>query len=277
MIPHIHRPRARRVDGSEVIAIPSASPPLTQGSSKALLSNRCLFPRSLTGRERATNNSTANTHPSTSPVEQFDQTQVLQLLDQLDTPRSSVEFATMLSQLTVTIVPPGQTVCQDTTLEESISDDESGENYDSSFIYSNLFDPMPSAENYYSTLTMTIEDPSQISLYTMTIGTVQLTSSLLAPYSILNGHRPVLEPSSETDFRRIRSKRSAHTCQVTAIDFHTANVERLRQNDIILKVSIALSQWHELAIAIEFQIHLDQSSTSMARDHRHHPTYPKEL
>lgn len=225
------------MDGSEIIVISSASPPLAQASPKALLSNRCLFPRSLTGRERATNNPTAKTHHSSSPVEQFDRTQVLQLLDQLDTPRSSVEFATMLNQLTVTIVPPVQTFCQDTTYEESIPDEEIG---DSPFIYSNLFDPMPSAENYYSTLTMTIEDPTQISLYTMTIGTVQLTSSLLVPYSILNGHRPVLEPSFETTFKRIRSKRSPHTCQVTAVDFHTANVERLRQNDIILKVSISL-------------------------------------
>ena len=236
----IHRPKARRLDGREIIVVSSTTPPpVAPTSATVLLSSRCLFPRSLTARERATHSSNTQIQPSTSPTEQFDRTEVLALLDQLETPLSSAEFATMLNQLTLTTTPQVQADHQENSLDESITDEEVGEEYDPASIYANLFDQVPSSENYYSTLTMTIEDPSQISVYTMTIGTVQLTSSRVVPYSILNGHRPVLETSSKTNFKRIRSKRSSHACQVTAVDAHTAHVERLRENDIILKVRIS--------------------------------------
>jgi hypothetical protein len=101
----------------------------------------------------------------------------------------------------------------------------------------NLFDQSSLFQDYYTTFTININDPSNIFIYTMTIGIVQLSPSLTIPYSLLNGRRPLLQCSIKTSFKQIRSKREKHTCQVTAIESLT-NIEHLKENDIILKVRL---------------------------------------
>ncbi len=71
----------------------------------------------------------------------------------------------------------------------------------------------------------------------MTLSIVQLSASILLPYSILNGRRPLLKCSNETCFKKIHSKQQMNTCQVTAIE-SSRNINQLQQNDIILKVKI---------------------------------------
>jgi hypothetical protein len=69
----------------------------------------------------------------------------------------------------------------------------------------------------------------------MTLSTVQLSASILLPYSILNGRRPLLKSSNQTNFKQIHSKQKKYTYQVTAIE-SSLNIEQLQQNDILLKV-----------------------------------------
>ena len=107
----------------------------------------------------------------------------------------------------------------------------------------NLFDQsLPSAHetHFYTTITIQMDNPKKLSLYTMTLGTVQFSTSLLLPYSILTGRRPLLACSTRTDFKPVRSKRHRYTCQVTAIE-SSLNNQPLKQNDILLKVNGSLS------------------------------------
>ena len=117
------------------------------------------------------------------------------------------------------------------TDNESQSVDE--ENISS--IIPNLFDSALLSNDYCTTFTFNINDPRKLFLYTMTIGTVQLNSSLLIPYSVLSGRRPLLQPSNTTNFKPVRSKQRKHIYRVTAIESST-NMDYLKENDIIIKV-----------------------------------------
>jgi hypothetical protein len=69
----------------------------------------------------------------------------------------------------------------------------------------------------------------------MTLSTVQLSASILLPYSMINGRRPLLQCSKQTHFKQIHSKQKKYTCQVTAVE-SSLNIAQIQQNDIILKV-----------------------------------------
>ena len=69
----------------------------------------------------------------------------------------------------------------------------------------------------------------------MTFSTVQLTASIQLPYSILNGRRPLIKCSNQTNFKQIHSKQPKSIYQVTAIEF-SLNIPQIQQNDILLKV-----------------------------------------
>ena len=90
-------------------------------------------------------------------------------------------------------------------------------------------------KRFYNIVNVSLNDRVEFSLYTMTFSTVQLTSSICLPYSLLNGRRPSLNFSKRTSFNRIRSKRENFNSQITAIDSAT-NFDGLKQNDILLKV-----------------------------------------
>jgi hypothetical protein len=224
----LHKPKARRADGSETTVVVSESS-LKHPSSNVLLSNHCYFPRSLLLRERVNIDTELTKQLSSPPVEQFDNTEVFHLLDELENKCTNTDFTTMLDQLTLSFVPKHQTDNNPLLISDT------DENEESSIFIPNLFDQATLSQDYYKTLTINIEDPTNICLYTMTVGTVQLTPSLLVPYSILNGRRPSLQSSVQTNFKQIRSKRQKHTHRVTAIE-SLINMKQLEQNDILLEV-----------------------------------------
>ena len=244
----LYAPTPRRSDGSEVVRSPSAKLPSAQESSNILLFNHCHFPRSLTSHRKVQMNSPSKRQLPSLPVvhnaeeKQYPADEVYDLLDHLDN-HSSAHFAEKLNQMTLsTIIQHHQETNNGSINEESLReiDDEEKEN-----AFPNLFE-QPSLSTtqeklFYSILNFHIDDPRKIlSLYTMTLGTVQLSASILLPYSILNGRRPVLRCSRRTNFKRIRSKQSNQTCQVTAIESCSTN-KQFQLNDIILKVMIMMS------------------------------------
>ncbi|CAF4463367.1 unnamed protein product [Rotaria sp. Silwood2] len=231
VIKTLHKPIARRADGSEVKVI-SKENSLQYTTSNVLPFNHCYFPRSLLSREQININKITKRQLPSPPIEQYNKNQLFHLLDQLDNECSPVDFATILDQLTLSSVQIQQI---DNSSISLINNDEYDDN-ENIFIIPNLFDESLSLSDYYTISTFNIDDPRKMTLYTMTIGTVQLKPSCLIPYSILNGRRPLLQSSIETDFKQVRSKRQKHICQVTAIESLT-DIEYLRENDIILKIN----------------------------------------
>ncbi|CAF0759069.1 unnamed protein product [Adineta ricciae] len=250
-IPTVYIPKARRADGTElVLSSPSSSSPSSSSLSKSpVLTNISLFnhsylPRSLTTRGKSNVNSTFKRQlpavPSSDqkPVlqEHISSEQLYDLLDNLDTRSSQDTFTHKLEQITVSTKVP--------TNEESHIDHSSVENspvidYNEKNILSNLFNHCQTSsqeEQFYSTFQINIEDVKDLTLYTMTLSTVQLSASILLPYSILNGRRPLLTCSNQTCFKKISSKQPKNTYQVTAIE-KSLNATELQPNDIILKIN----------------------------------------
>jgi hypothetical protein len=229
----LHKPKIRRADGTEII-VNSTERPIHRTSSDVLIFNHCYFPRSLKSREQVHISTISETKLPSPEIKQYDNKQLVHLLDQIENECSSSDFTTILNQLTLSTV---QTYEPDNTISKiSDNEDEIKENIR---IIPNLFDQPSLSHEYYTIYNINIENPKDIVVYTMTIGTVQLTPSLIVPYSILNGRRPLLQCSIQTNFKKIHSKRSKYTCQVTAID-SLRNIESLKENDIILKVRFLL-------------------------------------
>jgi hypothetical protein len=140
----------------------------------------------------------------------------------------------MLDQLTLSTVIHNDHEQINNLSTESLSliNDEEEEN-----ILPNLFDQSSLTQEklFYTTLNINIDDPANIFLYTMTLSTVQLSASILLPYSMINGRRPLLQCSKQTHFKQIHSKQKKYTCQVTAVE-SSLNIAQIQQNDIILKV-----------------------------------------
>jgi hypothetical protein len=224
----LHKPKARLPDGSERI-VTSTENPLQPAPSNVLLFKHCYFPRSLTSRESV--NTTATTISKLSspvpPIKQYDSNQLFHLLDEIENECSAVNFTAMLDQLTLSSGHIHQT---DDNI--SLTSDDQDEDI---LIIPNLFDQPSLSHDYYTTFTININDPRELSLYTMTIGTVQLGPDLVIPYSILNGRRPLLQSSLQTNFKQVHSKQQKTTCQVTAVESLT-HMEHLQENDIIVKV-----------------------------------------
>jgi len=211
--------------------VTSRENPLHHASSNILIFNHCHFPRSLKSREQIKTSTIISDKQSPSPpIVQYDNNQLFHLLDQIENECSSFDFTTILNQLTLSSVQINQT---DNNI--SLISDNEDENNENILIIPNLFDQPSLSQDYYTTFTININNLRNIFVYTMTIGTVQLSSSLTVPYSILNGRRPLLQCSIQTNFKQIHSKRPKYTCQVTAIE-SVNNIESLKENDIILKV-----------------------------------------
>ena len=236
----LHTPAARRSDGTEVFPSSSSSPsktPLPRASSNVLLFNHCSFPRSLTSRGKInTNSSSKRQLPSlpivqTSKEKQFRTEELYNLLDQ----QSQADFAEELDRLTLSHVIQEEMI--DLVTEEEDEEEEEEEVKKENILPNFFHQPSTSAQEklFYSTTNVHIDEPKNLSLYTMTLGTVQLSASILLPYSILNGRRPVLKCSDRTNFKQVRSKQTKSTCQVTAIE-SSLNIKELQQNDILLKV-----------------------------------------
>jgi len=247
----LYVPKACRSDGTEIDHSPSKSP-LPNASSSVLLFNLCHFPRSLTSRGQTNTNSTLKRQLPSLPIvqsseqKQFNSDQLYGLLDHLDnnsTQYSHNDFTKILDQLTLSnVIHNNQDEINKNSSMENLSliDINNNEEEEEENILPNLFyQPLSSAEEkrFYSRLTINIDDPKNIFLYTMTLSTVQLSASILLPYSILNGRRPFLECSNQTHFKPIHSKQKKYTYQVTAIE-SSLNNEQLQQNDILLKVKI---------------------------------------
>ena len=225
----LHKPKARRIDNSEIIIIPTDNS-LQKTSTNALLFKHCHFPRSLLSHKRTNTNLEVEKNLSSSPIEQYDQNQLFYLLDRLDNHCSSIGFTKMLDQLTLSTI---QTQQIDNNI--SLVNDNEYKDEENIVSISSLFDSSLLSSNYYEIFTFTVDNLRNLYMYTMTIGIVQLNSSCLIPYSILNGRRPYLQTSMKTNFKPIRSKQQKYNCQVTAIESLT-DIDYLKENDIILKV-----------------------------------------
>ncbi|CAF1098622.1 unnamed protein product [Rotaria sordida] len=229
IIKTLYKPIARRIDGNEIEVI-STENSLQYIPSNVFLYNHCYFPRSLLSREQINTNKIIKRQLPFPPiVEQYDKNQVLALLDQLDNECSSHDFTIMLDQLTLSSIQIQQIDNNISLLSDNEYNDK-----ENIFIIPNLFNQ--SLPNYYTISTFNIDDPRKIILYTMTISIVQLNPSCLIPYSILNGRRPLLQCSIQTNFKQVRSKREKYICQVTAIESLT-DIKYLQENDIILKIN----------------------------------------
>ncbi|CAF1024431.1 unnamed protein product, partial [Adineta steineri] len=230
----MYKPIARRADGTEIVAV-STENSSENVSSNNLLFNQCYFPRSLFSQESRNTNDMSKIDLPLLKMEKYDNAQLYHLLSEIENECSPMNFTKMLDQLKLSSVQIRQTEDNNTSLstDEEEDDDENKENID---ITTNLFDQSSSSQEYYTTFTINIDDPRKISLYTMTIGTVQLCSEGVVPYSVLSGHRPLLQRSEETKFKQVRSKRRKQTHHVAAIESFT-NIENLQKNDIILNIN----------------------------------------
>ncbi|CAF3628949.1 unnamed protein product, partial [Rotaria sp. Silwood2] len=103
VIKTLHKPIARRADGSEVKVI-SKENSLQYTTSNVLPFNHCYFPRSLLSREQININKITKRQLPSPPIEQYNKNQLFHLLDQLDNECSPVDFATILDQLTLSSV-----------------------------------------------------------------------------------------------------------------------------------------------------------------------------
>ncbi|CAF1262375.1 unnamed protein product [Adineta steineri] len=230
----MYKPIARRADGTEIVAV-STENSSENVSSNNLLFNQCYFPRSLFSQESRNTNDMSKIDLPLLQIEKYDSVQLYHLLSEIENECTPMNFTKMLDQLKLSSVQIRQTEDNNTSLstDEEEDDDEDKENID---IIPNLFDQSSSSQEYYTTFTINIDDPRKISLYTMTIGTVQLCSEGVVPYSVLSGHRPLLQRSEETKFKQVRSKRRKQTHHVAAIESFT-NIENLQKNDIILNIN----------------------------------------
>ena len=233
----IHIPKARRSDGTEVVH----SNTLPRTSSNVFLFNQCYFPRSLTSRGKMNTNSLSKRQlpilPTVQIVEekQFQTDKLYDLLDHLDNHSSNV-FTDKLEQLKLSNVLQLHREEINNIATEEVKEQAEIEQEN---VLPNFFDQPSSIQEklFYSITTIHLDDPSNLSLYTMTLSTVQLSASILLPYSILNGRRPLLKCSNGTNFKQIPSKQTKSTYQVTAIE-SSSNNDQLQQNDILLKVKI---------------------------------------
>ena len=256
--PTLCKPQARRADGTELIVISSSSSSsiqLPQMSTHVLPWNHCSFPRALSSRGKVKTTTVSKRQLPSLPMgqsievksmssEQFDKNQLYQLLDNLEqtdelsSSTSTKDFTKMLDQLTMSPVL-NHSIDYEMSMDNLSSIDYEKVNHVDETVLPDFFDhPLPSAQEkqFYTTLTISVNDLRHLSLYTMTFSTVQLSSSICLPYSILNGRRPSLKSSKQTHFKPIRSKRPNYNCQITAIDT-SVNHHQLKQNDIILKVN----------------------------------------
>ena len=227
----IHKPKVRRADGTEFIPPPTRRT-LRRASSNILIFNHCHFPRALKSRESINSIISEQQVPLLTSIVQQDHTELYHLLDQIENESSHVNFTNMLDQFLIssTQIPS----IENPMSNISAAQNEHGEEI---LIHRNLFDQTELSSPYFTTWTINVDDAKRISLYTMTIGIVQLTPSLTVPYSILNGRRPFLQSSIQTNFRKIYSKQPKHISQVTAIE-SSLNTDSLQVNDIIIKVRI---------------------------------------
>lgn len=248
----LYTPTPRRADGTEVERSSfTKRPSSAQGTSHILLFNHCHFPRALTSHGKVQTNSPSKRQLPTLPIvhkseeQQYPSDEVYDLLDHLDN-HSSAHFTEKLNQMTLsTIIQQHHQEKINGTMDEEnqreFDDDDDDDEEEKENVFSNLFEqPLLSTTQeklFYSVLNFNIDNPKIFSLYTMTLSTVQLSASVLLPYSILNGRRPVLKCSRRTNFKRIHSKQPKHTFQVTAIESCSTN-EQFQLNDIILKVII---------------------------------------
>ena len=248
----LYTPKVRRSDDKEIIHLSS---PLTSSKSSLLCSssnvlsiNHCFFPRSLLLHRKIPTNSTLKRQLPSIPCvklseenliqhyQQFDKTQLYNLLDYLNNDSNSdshIDFTHMLDELTLSTI-----TIQD-QIKQNLSIDNNNNNDIEEDILPNLFEQsLPSIQEklFYTILTIdTDDDLKTIVLYTMTLSTIRISASILLPYSMLNGRRPLLKCSTQTHFKQIHSKQPKHTYQVTAIE-SSLKVKQLQQNDIILKV-----------------------------------------
>lgn len=261
----LHAPIARRPDGTEMVPPSSSSKsPSHSASSNILLFKQVYFPRSLTSRGKKDTTSqlkrklpsSAGSHQQSSQQnqvyqEQFDTKQLYDLLDHLDDdsdPKSHINFAQKLNQLTLSTVmhsDQDSIISTKCSIENLSCINQDNNDDDNTSSLPNLFSPSSSLSTqeklFYTTLTFNINDPQNIFLYTMTISIVQISSSIMVPYSILTGRRPVLKCSKQTNFKRFRSNQQKHTYPVTAIET-TANLKQFQPNDIILKVKMIVKE-----------------------------------
>ncbi|CAF0722264.1 unnamed protein product [Adineta ricciae] len=238
----LYKPVARRVDGSEAIST-TAVDPLKNARSVDSLFNRRFFPRSLVSNESAIQNSTRQTRSSSPPMKQYDNAQLYNLLDRIENQCTPVDFTLMLDRLPLSFGQAaeqghnGSAENDNRDTYDSDDDDEISMNGDNIATLPDLFDESSaSSQDYYTTFVVNIDNPKNISLYKMTISSVQLSLSRTVPYSILVGRRPLLERSKETNFKRFRSRQHRHTYQVIAIESSTGT-DCIQTNDIILKIN----------------------------------------
>ncbi|CAF1296986.1 unnamed protein product [Adineta ricciae] len=240
----LYKPVARRTDGSEMISTTAVNP-LQNARSADSLFNRRFFPRSLLLNEPAIQNSTRQTHSPSPPMKQYDNTQLYNLLDRIENQCTPIDFTLMLDRLPLSF---GQAAERDHdgsagndnhNTYDSDDDDGISMSGDNIATLPDLFDESSSSsssQDYYTTFVVNIDNPRNISLYKMTVSSVQLSPSRTVPYSILIGRRPLLERSKETNFKRFRSRQHRHTYQVIAIESFM-NTDCIQTNDIILKIN----------------------------------------
>jgi len=206
------------------------------------LFNQCYFPRSLTSRGKIQTNSISKRQLPSLPNVQITEEKQIQtdklydLLDHLDNHLTN-DFTDKLEQLTLSnVLQQNHEGFNDIVNEE---EEEEKEEEEKENILPNFFQQSSSSTQekfFYSISNVHIDDPDNLCLYTMTLSTVQLSASILLPYSILTGRRPLLKCSNRTNFKQIRSKQTKYTYQVTAIE-SSSNNKQLQQNDIILNIN----------------------------------------
>jgi hypothetical protein len=252
------KPRARRPDGTVPIVNSSIEHSSSATSSTSLPWLHRSFPRSLISstklkesniskRQLPSLPTMSSSEETCSPSEQFERNDLYRLLDHLAANAdriSTFEFGNMLDQLTLSTVVDLSSLSNnsDQSIVTVTSIDSDTNCHVNQNILPDLFDHSLSSaqdEHFYNRVIVSVNDPRMIRLYSMTISTVQLSRSIHRPYSILNGRRPQLNYSYETNFKPIASKRPNYTCRVTAIE--TAyHVDQLKPNDIILKVKFTV-------------------------------------
>ncbi|CAF3602001.1 unnamed protein product [Adineta steineri] len=262
----LYAPKARRADGSEIILSSSSSSSISQSplpgvSSNISLYNHSYLPRSLTSRTKLNTSSTSKRQLPSLPTiqsteqqqqqqeqqqvshEQFNPDQLYDLLDNLDNKSNQYsmnDFTKKLEQLSLsTVIHNSEDQLNNNNNNSSLIENISINNDNEENILPNLFNHslLSSQEkHFYTTLKFNMDTINDIFLYTMTLSTVQLSASILLPYSILMGRRPLIKSSNETCFKEIHTKQQKNTCQVTAIE-SSLNTKQLQQNDILLQIN----------------------------------------
>ncbi|CAF0837534.1 unnamed protein product [Adineta steineri] len=173
----------------------------------------------------------------------FNPDQLYDLLDNLDNKSNQYsmnDFTKKLEQLSLsTVIHNSEDQLNNNNNNSSLIENISINNDNEENILPNLFNHslLSSQEkHFYTTLKFNMDTINDIFLYTMTLSTVQLSASILLPYSILMGRRPLIKSSNETCFKEIHTKQQKNTCQVTAIE-SSLNTKQLQQNDILLQIN----------------------------------------